>query len=380
LTPGGVARSSLAAEAAYDVVIVGARVAGALLAIVLGQQGRRVLLIDRATFPSDTLSTHFFRAPALRAFRQAGVLDEVLASAPPLTWDHNVVDGIVFPEPVTRPEDYPFYLCLRRIVLDDILTRRARATTHVQFTEGAPVDTLLRQGDGVRGISWAESGDRRQASARVVVGADGIHSWMARQVSPAIEQHEPVNRAMYFGYYRGIEPSANPAAEFHYRENHLVYCFPCDGGLTLLAASVPVEEFAAFRRDPAGRLAAEVNAMVDLAPRVRNAERAGRVLGAGNIPGYLRVPYGNGWALVGDAAMAMDPWSGQGIDQAATHAVLLARWLGDFLDSRIGWAEAMQAYHQERNEFSLETFRRTCRFGRDLRPMTQAALARRGLA
>jgi len=148
----------------------------------------------------------------------------------------------------------------------------------------------------------------------------------------------------------------------------------------LLAASVPVEEFAAFRRDPAGRLAAEVNAMVDLAPRVRNAERAGRVLGAGNIPGYLRVPYGNGWALVGDAAMAMDPWSGQGIDQAATHAVLLARWLGDFLDGRIGWGEAMQAYHQERNEFSLETFRRTCRFGRDLRPMTQAALARRGLA
>jgi len=379
LTAGGAALSNLGADAAYDVAIVGARVAGALLAILLGQQGRRVLLIDRATFPSDTLSTHFFRAPALRAFRQAGVLDEVLAGAPHLAWDHNVVDGIVFPEPVTRPEDFPFYLCLRRIVLDDILARRARRSANVRFTEGVPVDRLLRQGDAVRGIGWTEAGDRRQASARVVVGADGVHSWLARQVSPATEQDEPVNRAMYYGYYRGVDPSGNPAAEFHYRGNHLVYCFPCDGGLTLLAASIPADEFADFRRDPPGRFTAELNAMVDLAPRVRSAERVGRVLGSGSIPGYLRVPYGDGWALVGDAAMVMDPWSGQGIDQASTHAVFLARVLGDFLDGRSEWGKAMKAYHEERNGFSLETFRRTCRFGRDLRPMTQAALARRGL-
>ena len=103
------------------------------------------------------------------------------------------------------------------------------------------------------------------------------------------------------------------------------------------------------------------------------------MLGSGSIPGTLRVPYGDGWALVGDAAMVMDPWSGQGIDQASTHAVFLARYLGDFLDGRSEWGKAMKAYHEERNGFSLETFRRTCRFGRDLRPMTRAALGRRGL-
>jgi 2-polyprenyl-6-methoxyphenol hydroxylase-like FAD-dependent oxidoreductase len=379
LTSGGAAVSSLGADAAYDVAIVGARVAGALLAILLGQQGRRVLLVDRATFPSDTLSTHFFRAPALRAFRQAGVLDDVPAGAPHLAWDHNVVDGIVFPEPVTRPEDFPFYLCLRRIVLDDILARRARRTANVQFTEGALVDRLLRQGDAVGGIGWTEAGERRQASARVVVGADGVHSWLARQVSPATEHQEPVNRAMYYGYYQSVDPSGNPAAEFHYRGNHLVYCFPCDGGLTLVAASVPASEFGEFRRDPPGRLTAEINAMVDLAPRMLSADRVGRVLGSGSIPGYLRVPYGDGWALVGDAAMVMDPWSGQGIDQASTHAVLLAQCLGDFLDGRSEWGPAMKAYHDQRNGFSLETFRRTCTFGRDVRPMTRAALERRGL-
>jgi 2-polyprenyl-6-methoxyphenol hydroxylase-like FAD-dependent oxidoreductase len=379
LTRAGASPPSPGTDAEYDVAIIGARVAGALLAISLGQQGRRVLLIDRAAFPSDTLSTHFFRAPALRAFRQAGVLDEVLAGAPHLTWDHNVIDGIVFPEPVSKPEDFPYYLCVRRIVLDDILTRCARGTPNVQFTERAPVERLLRRKGVVRGISWTEDGGRREASARVVVGADGVRSWMAKQVAPTTEHQEPVNRAMYFGYYRGVETTGKPAAEFHFRGNHLVYCFPCDGGLTLLAASVPIEEFADFRRDPPGRLTAELNAMVDLAPRLRSAERAGRVLGTGSIPGYLRVPYGDRWALVGDAGMAMDPWSGQGIDQAATHAILLARCLGDFLDGRSEWEAAMHGYHQGRNDFSLETFRRTCRFGRDLRPMTRAALERRGL-
>jgi 2-polyprenyl-6-methoxyphenol hydroxylase-like FAD-dependent oxidoreductase len=77
--------------------------------------------------------------------------------------------------------------------------------------------------------------------------------------------------------------------------------------------------------------------------------------------------------------MVMDPWSGQGIDQASTHAVSLARLLLDYLAGKTEWATAMKAYHRERNEFSLKTYRRTCTYGVDLRPMTQAALERRGI-
>ena len=94
----------------YDAIIVGARVAGSLLASLLGERGHKILLLDRAKFPSDTLSTHFFRAPALRAFQAAGVLDQVLAVAPRLTVNYNAIDGIVFPEPVDGPQDFPFYL------------------------------------------------------------------------------------------------------------------------------------------------------------------------------------------------------------------------------------------------------------------------------
>ena len=363
----------------YDVIVVGARVAGSLVATLLGQNGHRVLLLDRAKFPSDSLSTHFFRAPALRAFQTAGVLDEVLASAPALTVNYNVIDGIIFPEPVDRPDDFPFYLCVRRITLDDILVRRAKATAGVEMKEGAVVVELLRQDGRVNGVRWRDGEGQHQATARVVVGADGLYSLVAKQAGAQVERQEPVNRAMYYAYYQGIQANKGPAAEFHYRGNYLVYCFPCDASLTLVAASVPIADFTEFKRDPNGRLEEELRAMTALKDRVAMAARQSPVRGTGSIPGILRVPYGPGWALAGDAGMVMDPWSGQGIDQGATGAVTLARELHEYLSGSKDWDPAMRSYHQDRNDFSLKTFERTCTFSRDLRPMTRAALESRGL-
>ncbi len=363
----------------YDVIIVGARVAGSILATLLGEAGHRVLLLDRSTFPSDTLSTHFFRAPALSAFRQIGVYNEVQSVAPHLTVNYNAVDGIVFPEPVDRPADYPFYQCVRRITLDDILVRRAREASLVELREGAQVQGLLRDGDRVDGVRWKESHGYSEARARAVVGADGVRSYVAREVDVRVEHSEPIHRAMYYAYFRGLEPNEGPAAEFHYRGNTLAYCFPCDGYLTLLASSVPIAEFAEYKRNPEAKFSSALRAMAAIAPRLAKAEREGPIRGTGSIPGYLRVPYGEGWALVGDAGMVMDPWSGQGIDQATTHAVSLAQHLSDYLLDTTDWDTAMKEYHRARNDFSLKTYRRTCTFGLDLRPLTRAALERRGL-
>src|SRR5262245_17075332 len=77
----------------YDIIIVGARVAGAVLATRMAQLGYRVLLLDKASFPSDTLSTSFFRVPALRVFEKIGVLEEVKSAAPPMETLCNYIDG-----------------------------------------------------------------------------------------------------------------------------------------------------------------------------------------------------------------------------------------------------------------------------------------------
>ena len=364
----------------YDVIIIGARVAGSTLAAILGKKGYRILVLDRSTFPSDTLSTHFFRAPALRAFDNIGVGSEVQSVAPQLRVNYNVIEGIEFPEPVDRPEDYPFYMCVRRIVLDEILIRCIKKINSVELREGIKVTGLIRNDVAVNGVKWEKADQQGEVTAKVVVGADGVNSFMAKEVNPQTEYQVPVNRAMYYAYYKRIKSKEGPAAEFHYNGNTLVYCFPCDSDLTLIAASIPIAQFASFKRNVEEEFNGIVNSMSALTERFNKAEREGPIRGSGSIPGYLRIPYGNGWALVGDAGMVMDPWSGQGIDQATTHSVLLADSLDNFLSGKNDWKSAMSAYHSARNEFSLKTFQRTCTNSVDFRPMTKEALKRRGLA
>lgn len=262
--------------------------------------------------------------------------------APKLVNNFNYIDGHVFVESVNSPEGPSHYLCVCRITLDDILVRRVRQEQSVSLVEGAHVDNLALRNDDVVEVGWSESG--RQASAAA----------------------EPTD--------------STPAAEFHYRGIHLVYVFPADAGLTLLAASVPMEEFQEFKRNPEARLQAELESMPELAARLRHGEMVSPVKGTGNIPGYQRIPFGRGWTLVGDAGQIMDPWSGQGIDQASTHAVMLTDALDAWLSEKVSWDNAMIQYHRQRNEFSVKTFESRCTYARDLRPMTIAALQRRGLA
>jgi 2-polyprenyl-6-methoxyphenol hydroxylase-like FAD-dependent oxidoreductase len=364
-----------------DVIVVGARIAGATTAALLAERGYRVLLLDRAVFPSDTLSTHFFRAPALRVFRRLGVYDDVALSAPHLTVQYTSIDEHELTDRVQAEDDLTYYLCVRRVLLDDILVRRVRKEPLVDFREGARAVDLLQEHGRAIGVSWTQGGRAFETTARVIVGADGFYSRIARLVQPTTERAEPVNRAMYYSYYAGLEPVEGPAAEFHssVHVDSLVYVFPCDGGLTLVAVSVPMTQFGAFREAPDVMLERSLYSRRNLAPRLQAATRVSRVLGAGNIPGYMRVPYGPGWALVGDAGLIMDPFSGQGIDQASTHAAQLAEALHAFLGGESSWEDAMAGFHRVRNAFTQETYLRTCTGSRDLRVGARARLKVRGI-
>jgi 2-polyprenyl-6-methoxyphenol hydroxylase-like FAD-dependent oxidoreductase len=271
----------------YDIIIIGARVAGSILAATLGKNNQwlRILVLDRSSFPSDTISTHFFRAPALRAFDQIGISSEVLSIAPQLRVNYNVIDGIEFPEPVDRPDDYPFYMCVRRTVLDEILIRRIKQIHNIELQERVKVTGLIWNNNYVTGVKWEKFDRKGEYTANVIVGADGVNSFMAKEVHAVAEYQEPVNRAMYYAYYKGINSKEGPAAEFHYKGNTLVYCFPCDSDLTLIAASIPIVQFASFKRNVEEEFNGMVNSMEALAERFRKAKREGPIRGSGNIPG-----------------------------------------------------------------------------------------------
>ena len=363
----------------YDVILVGARVAGSILATMLGEAGYRILVLDRAKFPSDSLSTHFFRWPALQAFQRIGIYDAVQKAAPHLENMLNDIDGQVIEEPVKGQDGLDYFLCLRRITLDWMLVQRMRQVPTVEFIQAARMEELLRDEDRVVGAKWQDENGNHSAQAKVIIGADGFYSRVAKLVEPEVETFVPVQRAMYFTYFKNLKPLHVPTAEHYFRGDHLTYVFPTDDQLTLIAITVPISEFESFRRDPQGNFYSALERITSLGPRLEEAVQAAPIKGAGNIPCYQRTPYGPGWALVGDAAQIMDPWSGQGIDHASTHAVMLAESLGAWLDKKVSWEEAMQTYHRERNAWSRKTFDRTSKFAGDLRPMTRAALMRRSL-
>lgn len=366
----------------YDVIIVGGRVAGSVLATLLGQQGHRVLLLDKSYFPSDTLSTHFFRAPALRVFERLGVLNEVASSAPHLTTLWNYIDGHVISDPVEAPEEHlKYFLCERRITLDWILFQGVEREPNVEIHQGAQAQELIWQDGRVIGVRWKEANEMNEARARVVVGADGFYSTIAKFVRPTFESQFPVQRCMYYTYFQGIEPLDDASfAEHHFVGDSLTYVFPTDADLTLVAVSMPIDQFSSVKKEPLKRMRSHLDSLPLLAPRLRTAEVAADVKGAGNIPCYQRMPYGPGWALAGDAQQVLDPWSGMGIDHATMHASMLADSLQRFLNDESSWEASMGEYHSQIRKWSEKTYRRTSTYAADLRPMTRAALQKRGLS
>ncbi len=355
----------------YDVIVVGARIAGSTLAALLGDEGLSVLLLDRARFPSTTCSTHFFRGGGMvGVLRRLGVLEEVLAlGCPPLTREFNYKDGDAegMEGPPQDPGEVGYSLSVRREPLDWVLIERARSTGCVDVGEGTNVVDLLLDEDRVTGVGLA---DGREVIARIVVGADGRHSLVARKVGPATEKEAPPLRALYYRYVSGfIGPDGSPpdAAEFSLAGDELAYIFPSDAGLTCVAVSVNLESFRWLRQDFAARYDERIAAHPGLAPRVAAAQPASRLSGCGPERNDVRHPWGKGWALVGDSGLHQDPWSGLGMDMAGVHATFLGDSIVDIVRNSSDEGEALERYHRRRNEHALPSFEETVHYGADLR-------------
>ncbi|HEV7216218.1 MAG TPA: FAD-dependent monooxygenase, partial [Chloroflexota bacterium] len=161
----------------YDVVVLGARIAGSTLATLLGQAGLRVLLVDRARFPSPTLSTHYFRGGrGVTALKHLDVLDSVLAlGCPPLSCQYEYQDGgsdgVI--QPAQQPGEVPYCLSVRRVSLDHLLVKRAAAVPSVDMREGTRATDLLWDAGRVVGVRLVTPTGEQVVRARCVVGADG---------------------------------------------------------------------------------------------------------------------------------------------------------------------------------------------------------------
>lgn len=355
-----------------DVLVVGARVAGSVTAALLGDAGYRVLLVDAASFPSDTISTHFFRGAGLGAvLSRLGLIDRVLAlGCPPLTVEYDYAGSDPQPSvgPPQGPGDVGFCLSCRRLNLDALLVERARSSPGVEVWEAAVAKRILLEDGRVIGAHIERAGSGVDVRARLVVGADGRGSHVARWVEARAVRRETASRALYFRYVTGFPPprAMVDGPEFSVVGDEMAYVFPSDDGVGCIAVSINLEVFQQFRNDRNAAFEARLARHIGLFDRYRAASPASAVLGSGPVDAIARQPSGPGWALVGDAGMHQDPWTGLGMDNAGTHATFVVEAIDDWLSGRSSEDAAFAEYSRRRDDHALEGFNETARLGRDL--------------
>jgi 2-polyprenyl-6-methoxyphenol hydroxylase-like FAD-dependent oxidoreductase len=335
----------------FDAIVVGARCGGAATAMLLARRGHRVLLVDRATFPSDMpLSNHLVWPPGVAALDRWGLRDELARTGCPALTSGTIDVGPFaltgrFPPAGGVAEAY----APRRRILDGILVEAA-TRAGAELWEGCTVDGLLRTGDGetVRGIRGRVRGHTVEATAAIVVGADGMRSTVARMVDAPTYHERPARQGIYFTYWSGV-PVAD-AATLYSRPYRSVVTVPTHDGLTVVSISLPVHAFRAARADIAGHYARTLDEVApELAEQVRAGRREERWIGAAT-PGFFRRPHGRGWALVGDAGYVKDPCTAQGISDAFHHAELLAGAIDTGLRDPEAMHAALVGYEQRRND------------------------------
>lgn len=359
-------------DLSFDVAIVGARVAGSITAALLGDAGYRVVMVDGASFPSDTISTHFFRGAGLGSMLvRLGLLDAALAlGSPPLTRQY--LYGGSDPTPMVGDPQDPgalgYGLSVRRLPLDGLLVDRARVGRSVEIRERTVARELIVEQGRVRGVVVEHDGRRETLRANLTVGADGRGSAVARWLDATVERREPATRALYFRYLTGFRGPGGSwdGPEFSVVGDEMAYVFPSDENVACLAVSVSLDVFKSFRQSPESAFDDRIGRHPGIAPRYRASVPISRVLGTGPKDAIVRRPIGSGWALVGDAGLHQDPWSGLGMDNAGIHAGFLAAAIDDWLSGRSTEASAFATYHRQRDDHAMDGFESTAREGRDL--------------
>jgi flavin-dependent dehydrogenase len=296
--------------AMYDAIVIGARCAGAPTAMLLARKGYRVLLVDRGSFPSDTLSTHYIHQPGVARLARWGLLERVAGSnCPPIRDQILDVGPFTLEGAPPAVDGFAEGYAPRRTVLDAILVEAAVAAG-AELRERFSVEELLTDGDRVTGIrGHAAGGASVTERAHMVIGADGLHSFVARSVGAMVYNATPALTCIYYTYWSDLPING---AELYPRPGRMLVAAPTNDGLTLMTVFWPQAEFHRVRADIEGSFLAALDLAPGLAERARAGKRAERFRGTADLPNHFRQSFGPGWALVGDAGFHKDPILAQG--------------------------------------------------------------------
>jgi 2-polyprenyl-6-methoxyphenol hydroxylase-like FAD-dependent oxidoreductase len=313
----------------HDVPIVGTRCAGAPLAMLLARKGYNVLGIDRAQFPSDTLSTHFMWPRTTSCLAKWGLLDKLAATGCPMinqvTADYGAIALRGRPSPV---DGTAAMYSPRRIVLDSLLVDAAREAG-AEIREATTFRELIWADGQVVGARLQDADGRLiEESAAVVVGADGMWSPVARGAGAATDVEHRSFTCGYYAYWAGVPTQG---VEFYVRHGRDILVFPTHDGLTCIWAGRSHDDWDTYRKNVEKTYLEIIGLAPSLAERLKSSRQVSPFKGTSKLLNFYRRSFGKGWALVGDAAYHRDPLPGMGIGDAFLGAQLLADALADGL-------------------------------------------------
>lgn len=339
----------------YDVVVAGARAAGAATAMRLAQQGLSALVVDRGAPGTDTLSTHALMRGGVLLLHRWGLLDAIAAAATPAvrrTTFHYGEEQV--PVEIQAKDGVDALFAPRRTVLDPILVEAARAAG-ARVVHRTRVEGIERDARGRLHAVWlrGESGPARRVATGLLVGADGAASDVARQVEAAEKVSGANASGAIYGYFEGL---ADDGYHWYYRPGVSAGVIPTNGGSCVFAMSTAERFGREVRGDVEGafrRILAE--AAPEVAEAIGSARRTGGLRAFYGRHGFLRRAQGPGWALVGDAGYFKDPITAHGLTDALRDAEGLATAVA------AGGDGALEDWERRRDQLSLGFFERTDR-------------------
>jgi flavin-dependent dehydrogenase len=311
----------------WDVGVVGAGPAGATTALLLARAGVSVLLVDRAPFPRDKPCSEYLSPATTEILERLGgnLLDAVEGVS------HAKLFGMKVVAPAgtamcgrfsVGPRPYSF--ALPRTTFDSLLLAAARRAGAV-VRERLSVEDLVWDRGAVAGfVTRSAVGHRTTHRTRVVVGADGLRSVVARRLG--LIRRSPPQRIAFAAHVADVQ-GVDGVGELHVSDRGYVGLGPVGGGITTVALVQPLRRVRASGRDYRREFFAELERFPGLAGRFDPRRLVREVLATGPFAQWARTTVVPGALLVGDAADFFDPFTGQGIHSALRGAELAAEAL-----------------------------------------------------
>ncbi|WP_329377707.1 NAD(P)/FAD-dependent oxidoreductase [Streptomyces sp. NBC_01351] len=328
----------------YDVVISGAGLAGSAAAILLARRGVRVALLERRSDAGayKVLCTHSLTACAYPVLDELGLvpaLEKAGAVRNEARWYTRW--GWIEPRAAPAGPELPYAYNVRRSTLDPLIRSRAAETHGVDLLLGHQVTGLVREAGRTVGVRASTPRGEREIRARLVVGADGKDSAVAKFAGVPARRYENA-RFGYLAHFRGL-PLPGGVSHTWFLEPDMAYAFPNDDGVTVVAVLPDKKRLPAFREDLEGSFLAFVRALPE-APPIDSAERITKITGTVDYPLHSRKATAPGLALIGDAALTGDPLWGVGCGWALQSAQWLAEAVAPAASGRGDLDRALTTY------------------------------------